>query len=154
MPLANKRVQGVTLVELIIVLCIIGILTAAATLRFRGSVDYSRLDCAAQQVAADLRLVQEQARRDQQSRSLIFNVVSLTYQAAGVPQLNASQDISVRLSDPPCHISTIQLSGFTENTVCFDPWGIPQSSGSVTLYSGTQWIRIDVDERGYIETNK
>ena len=143
--------HGFSMVEIVIVLSIIAIMAGAATLSFSGSIDYAKLQQASAQVSADLKLVRDQAKRDQQSYSMIFDRTNLCYYAPGVTNLDGPEDISVDLSKTPYQLSSIECIDSEEKTVTFDVRGRCVSAGYIELHRGSKKVVIEINEDGNIE---
>jgi type II secretion system protein H len=147
----NKCAEGVTLFELIIVLTIIGIMAAVATQVFNNSHQQAKLQQAADRLTADLRLVANQARQDQQTYELVVNTVACSYQATGVKSLTGKDDITVDLGEPPYEISSITMNFGGDTKVSFDNKGYVATSGNIVLTMRNKQMVIDVNEVGKVE---
>ena len=147
----NKCTEGVTLLELIIALMIIGIMAAVATLAFNSSHQHAKLQQAADRLTADLRLVANQARQDQQAYELVVDTANCTYQAVGVKSLTGKSDIVVDLGAPPYGISSITMNFDGESRVSFDSSGYVSPCGNIILTTGDTQIVIDINEVGNVE---
>ena len=147
----NKYAEGVTLFELLVVLTIIAIMAAVATQVFNNSNQQAKLQQAADRLTADLRLVANQARQDQQAYELVVDTASCSYQAAGVKSLTGKDDIKVDLGAPPYEISAITMNFGGETKVSFDPKGYVTNSGNIVLTMRNKQMVIDVNEVGIVE---
>jgi len=146
------RSAAFSLFELLIAIVIIAILAGAATLNFCGSIDYAKLQNATAKLTADLQLVRDQARRDQQPRTLTIDPDNLSYQATGVPSLDSPQDISVNLAEPPYQLSTLKFEPAGNYSITFDARGLPASTDStITLCRGSKQTTIEIAQGGSIE---
>lgn len=142
---------GVTLLELIMVLTIISILVAVTALAFNSSHEHAKLQQAADRLIADLRLVGNQARRDQQTYELVVDTANRRYQATGVINLKGTEDISVDLGAAPYDVSSITMLFGGETKVKFDPKGHVYPGGSIVLRARDKQMVINVNEVGTIE---
>ncbi len=143
--------QGVTLVELIIALTIIGIMAAVATLSFNSSHQQAKLQQAADRLTADLRLVANQARQDQQAYELVVDTANCSYQAIGVKSLTGKSDINVDLGAPPYGISSLTMNFGGETKVNFDNKGDVSPSGTIVLTLGDKQMVININDMGNVE---
>jgi Tfp pilus assembly protein FimT len=75
---------GLSILEILISVAIIGVLASTATLSFRGVLAGSRTAQAAERIAADIQQIQTTAVREQKSYKLLFNLSQCSYAAAGV----------------------------------------------------------------------
>ncbi|MBN2377541.1 MAG: GspH/FimT family pseudopilin [Sedimentisphaerales bacterium] len=146
----KPKIRAFTIIEMVIVLAIISILASVAAVSFSNSSKNVQLQCAADRLIADLNLVRDQARRQQQDYELIFNVGARSYSAIGVPSHTGTEDIAVSLQAAPYYITSLSVP-FTDNKIIFDAQGNPTESGSVTLSNGSRIINIAIDDRGNIE---
>ena len=146
----KPKIRAFTIIEMVIVLVIISLLASVAAVSFSNSTKNVQLQCAADRLIADLNLVRDQARRQQQYYELIFNTGALTYSAVGVSSHTGAEDISVSLQAAPYYITSVSVP-FTDNKIEFDAQGNPLESGPVTLSNGSRTINIAIDDRGCIE---
>ena len=142
---------GFTLIELVIVLAIIAIMASVATLTFNQATAKVQLQTAADRLITDLRLVRDQARRDQKPYTLQIHPASRTYQAIGVRDTDNTQDISVNLADFQFQVSTLLSQLNNGNSITFDDKGKPSSAGNILLSRGTSEITITISKAGKIE---
>jgi type II secretory pathway pseudopilin PulG len=147
----NISCGGISMVELVMALSIIAVLASTATLSFRGSIAQAELQQAADRLIADLRLVRDQAKSDQQSYSLKINTVTLRYQAVGVMRLKSPQDISENLAAPPYRLTSITLLLDGNDTITFDARGNASPVGEVILRRGSKQKTIKIHASGQIE---
>ena len=147
---SKRKNSAFTIIEMVIVLVIISLLASMAAVSFSNSTKNVQLQCAADRLIADLNLVRDQARRQQQDYELIFNVGTQSYSAEEVPSHTGEEDISVNLKKAPYYITTVTVP-FAENKIIFNAQGNPQETGSVTLSNGSLAVNIAIDGRGGIE---
>ncbi len=120
--------KGMTLIELLAVLVIIGILSAIVTSRLDLAFTSSRasVDGAAYMIASDIRYAQEFAMANRVSKSVVFNSGSLVYTFNPTSNLDPSGQLP----------SGVTIGG--NFTVTFNSLGEPTvgGGGSVTVSGG------------------
>ena len=138
---------GVTLVEMVIVLMVLGILTAAAAPKFFDSLARYRAEAAANRIAYDLRLARRHAEATSASQSVVFNSPAAhQYEMPGMddPQ-RGGQTYAVNLAGEPFLAIIVSASFNGDATIIFDGYGMPDSGGSVTVQVGTHQKTVTVD---------
>ena len=135
--------------ELSMALAIMAILASVAALSLRSSVTHARLQQAVDRLTTDLILVRDQALRDQQTRTIVFNTTQRTYKAAGVTSLKGLKDIYVSLAGPEYAVSVLDLS-IPDNNITFDFSGRCAYDTTITLQSGAQQRTIRVTAAGQV----
>ena len=129
--------RAFTLVELVIVVLILGIVSAAAAPKFARSLRHSRLDAACLRVKADLNLARQTAISRSNSQSVQFTAGSATYTLPGVTHPDhPSLSYSVNLSGEP-YGATVSAADFGgSSTVQFNRFGQPNAGGTITVAVG------------------
>jgi len=144
------RSGGLTLVEVVLALVILGILMAVAMVAFRNGVQGALLQRAADRLVADLHLVHSQALRDRADREIIFDVASRSYSSTTVRDPDTGQLLSVSLAG--FRISSMSVTGLTaDHTVTFDALGDATPAVTIVLHSGSRAVTVTVSEEGAIE---
>lgn len=140
-----------TLIELVIVLLIVGILTAVAAPKYQAALAHYRVNAAAGRVAADLRMVGAYARQASLAQTVKFNLAADSYAATSMPDLNdpnATYAVALRSSEYVADIVSASFSGSA--VVKFNIYGRPHATGSVVVASGPLQRTIQVDEAGNV----
>ena len=145
-----------SLVELVLVVCIIGVFAAVAAIPFSRATTETQLINAADRLVTDLIMVRDQARRVQKPYSLIFHTVNLSYHATGVIDLNGAEEISVNLiTDDRYRLSSIDFAlDDSSKTITFNKLGFPTVEGEITLVKGSREITIKIYSNGKIKQTK
>jgi len=139
--------RAFTLLELVVVITIVGIVSAVAIPRFTSSTQRYRADAAAARLAADIRRARETARTSSQSVLLAFNLTRNSYAINGVRDLTnpGLPGTIVQLDDPP-YLSRVALLGFGGATnITFDGYGSASAGGSIVLKAGKEYRRVTLD---------
>lgn len=141
------RRYGVTLVDLVLTVIIVGILASVATPRFVTFLHEQQVRSAALRLKADLELAARYARSTTSSESITFNTVDHSYTFSTFKDINRSSDAyTVWLSRSPYEISIQSVSLEDETTITFNAFGIPNVSGQIVLVSAGQSKTIEIDE--------
>ena len=138
---------GFTFVEMLMVMAIIGIITAMAMPRWTRSVARYEADAAARRLAADLAWAQSLARNTSSSQTVHFNFSDNTYQLVGVADPDhPTQVYSVDLKQPPyrCAIAASTATDPNGNIV-FDGYGATAAGGAIVLQAGEVQKQVTVN---------
>ena len=147
---------AMSLVELVLVVCIIGIFAAVATIPFSRATTETQLINAADRLVTDLTMVRDQARREQTPHALVFNPINFGFHATDVSDINGAAEIDVNLiTDDRYQLSSINLNlDDSSKTITFNKLGYPNVEGVITLVKGSREITITIYNNGKIERSK
>jgi prepilin-type N-terminal cleavage/methylation domain-containing protein len=132
---------GVTFVELIMVISLIGILAAIATPRYAAALQEYQAEAAADRIKEDLNMARRRASIMGKNVDVIFNTVTNSYHLTNVESLDSrQQSYQINLAAPPFYAAFYSVSfpgGIGGSSqVVFDYYGAPDSSGSVVVKCG------------------
>ena len=145
-PAPRRRSRAFSLVELVIVLCIIALVSAMAIPRYAGATARYRLDAAAKRIATDLALSRQQAQVTSHTQSVVFQPSAGTYSIAGLPSLdNPALGYSVNLGLEPYKATLVSANFGGAATAAFDCYGAPVAGGTVVVRVGTSQKSIVLD---------
>jgi prepilin-type N-terminal cleavage/methylation domain-containing protein len=151
------RRRGVTIVELIVVVMVMGILAAVAAPAFLDSLLYHQVETAAQRVKADLELARKTARLTSAAQHVIFTNSGYTI-ISGVAANELKHldkpnaDYAIDLTDSPYELDLVTSNFEDSDEVSFNGFGTAVNGdgesfgeGSVTLNlkSHTCTVRLD-----------
>jgi prepilin-type N-terminal cleavage/methylation domain-containing protein len=141
-----RRGRAFSIIELLMVLAIIGTMSAIAIPRYQRALARYRADGAGRRLAADLALARNLARTTSGTQTLTFDVASSSYQLPGYHGLGAgSRDYGVSLGEDPyrASIMAVNLSGASQ--IVFDRFGTPSIGGSIAVKAGDFVSTVSID---------
>ena len=128
---------GVTLVDLVITVLIVGILAAVAAPRFAASAAAMRTEAVARRIAADLNYARRMAILTSRETSVTFTLSPARYAMTGVTNPDRpAEAYQVTLSDLDAGASLASASFNGTTTGSYNAYGRPLVSGSA-LTSGS-----------------
>lgn len=136
-----------TLIELIVVLVVLSILAAVAVPRFANGLLVERLDAAARRVESDVERLRLSARRAGTSEQVVFDATADAYTLSPVAALRSDRDATeVVLNAAPYEVKIRAVNFGGDTRLVFDGWGVADSSGWLELFTGTQGVRLTLDQ--------
>lgn len=124
--------RAVTVVEIVIVMMIMGIMTAVAVPAFFESLLHHRVKSAAHRLKCDLELARSMARLKSAAQTIDFS--GMTYTFDGMTHLDdPSAAYRVDLAAAPFGLQRVRADFDGNSTITFDGYGQPSSGGSVVL---------------------
>ncbi len=144
--LSPRSARAFTLIELVLVVCIVGILASVAIPRMANTLARQRAVAAANRIVSDLRLAQAQARLTSAAKTVQFNVGTSSYRLVGVASPDRkSETYTVYLSREPYEVTLGSANFGGDANLVFDGYGTPDSGGSVVVQGGGHTMTISVD---------
>lgn len=143
-PNLSHAACGFTLIELVLVLFIIAVLGAIAAPRFTQATSSSRLNAAADRIAADFELARARARASSQSVTIAFSGSAERYQVSG----GGGDTFKVELDESPYNVTIRRIKFNGTKQVTFNGYGIPSSGGSLLIENGSDSLTLSIDENG------
>lgn len=142
----GRRTRAFTLVEAVVVLVIVGVLSAIALPRYAGFDSHRRMQLVVRKIVADLAYAQHLAQLKGANVKVSFDVIDDRYELIGVQDLDhPGQRYRVTLSDEP-YVAQMTSANFQGNpSVEFDLYGAPDSGGSVVVERGSHGVRLTID---------
>lgn len=138
--------RGVSLLELVIVILIIGILSAAAIPRYSQSLDHAHVRMAARRIIADFALARQRALTASTPVEIAFDALTSSYSLSNTTDLNNSgAPYAVELAKSPykAQLASVDFEGDSE--VQFDHFGQPSRGGTVVVSAGSHQLSIALD---------
>ncbi len=137
---AGPRAQGLSLLELLIVLSLIAIMAALVIPMFGGGVSQTELRGAAREVAAGLRLARSEALARRRDTLLAIDLENRTFRVDRDPRVHSlPRDIVVKL-----YTAQSDITSETTGSIRFFPDG-GSTGGRVTVAAGERKFDVDVD---------
>lgn len=152
----RRRRRGVTLIELIATVLIVGILAVVAAPRVADSVMRRRVDAAARRIASDLELARRSARTSGASRTVTFDLAarSYTFSVLADPSHPARvYAVDLGTTGYPVSLSSVSLgSSGTQKAVTFDMYGRPDAGGTIVVANGSRSRTVSLDAASGLTT--
>lgn len=143
--------KAFTLIEIMIAIAILIIVTAIFSGTLRTIQPSLKLDGALQDLTSDMRFAQQEAVTEQVEYGLIFFKSSDSYK---VVRYGESEE-HVLEKNLPSGVAFYQITGFSEDTVVFNPYGAAQEPGTVSLINEKGSIALaEVKPSGFVKVQK
>lgn len=146
-PSKSARVhrRAFSLAELVVVIAIIGIVSATAIPRFSSSLAKKRLTAAVQRLQRDFRTTRDRAIQLSAPQLIRFDEAACTYRLTPGSRATPGADVrTVCLSDEPYKISQLKVTVTPNSTLAFDGFGVPDQGGVVTMVLGDEWVTFNI----------
>ena len=143
-----KNQNGELLINLLVTLAIIGILAAISMPLLKNYQPSLKLSLATKDLTSDLRYIQQQTITEQKIHFIQFSTSTDSYDLLKFDTATSTLK-SVFL---PTGISFDSISGFTENTIKFNPYGAVYEYGSIILVNTSSATKtINIKPSGYVD---
>jgi prepilin-type N-terminal cleavage/methylation domain-containing protein len=142
----GPKLRGFSLVELVLVICIMAVVASMAVPRFANSLMRNRVEAAARRIVSDLSFAQRHARLASASQPVLFGSKN-HYSLPGLadPDHPASE-YEVRLDEPPYEVSIRDVNLGDDEEIVFDAYGVPNTGGSLVVQAGDHARMISIAE--------
>ncbi|MCK4540171.1 hypothetical protein KAU09_03390 [Candidatus Parcubacteria bacterium] len=143
-----KNKNGGLLINLLVTLSIIGILAAISIPLLKNYLPNLKLSLVTKDLTSDLRYIQQQTITEQKIHLIQFSTSTNSYNLLKF-DIATSTLKSVIL---PAEVSFFSITGFTDNTIKFNPYGAAYESGSIVLANTSSSTKtINIKPSGYVE---
>ncbi|MFQ5730798.1 MAG: Tfp pilus assembly protein FimT/FimU [Planctomycetaceae bacterium] len=141
---SNTVRAGLTLVDMVISVLIVGIMAAVAVPRSIDTLHRYRANAAAERVLVDLELARKDAMSASAARTVRFS--STSYTLSAMSDLDRSRAVyAVDLAEPPYRSAVAAAALAGDKIIIFDGYGRPDSGGRVVIVSGGRQATVSVD---------
>ncbi len=148
----RKCTAGVSLVDLVITILIMGILAAAALPKFADALAKMRAEAVARRVVSDLNYARRNAIQTSKAATITFTTSPPRYTMTGVKNPNfPQQDYVVNLVDVDSAVSLQAVSFNSGMVLSYNTYGRPLvganalTAGSLVVRSGSFLFTVTVD---------
>lgn len=147
-PRSVDRRLAFSLVDLVVVMLIVGILSAVAIPRFGAALSRQRLQVAARRVKLDIERTRDLALSTRTEQSIRFYTSSSDerYKILNLPDPDhPGEEYQVFLGRHPYNANLDSADFGGDKKLTFSGFGLPEDGGSVTLEVGVNSSTISVD---------
>jgi len=137
----HHRAHGLTLIDLVMVLLIVGITVAIAAPRYTQGMTRYRADAAARRLVADLEWARTEAIARSGSIEVVFDFTGHTYSLKTVESINRnSVDNQVSLQKEPYQATLVSAFGdsVAGTALIFDGYGTADRNGQIVIQVGDE----------------
>lgn len=138
--------RAFSLIELVLVLVILGIITAIAAPRLSGASQRQRLLAASERLALDVARAREATRAASGVGTMQFSRTGYHWSVLAGGAAGASANVTLLEAPYFVQISLVDAGG--DDTVVFDGYGTPDSAVAVTLEAGAFQVSFSMDKAG------
>ena len=140
-----RILRGFSLLELVMVVCVLGILAATAIPKIASSLQRNRAEAAARRIASDMNLAQARARQASASQRVVFDVAGGSYTLVGMMSPDhPTAAYVVSLKDSPYEVLIVSANLGGDAQIIFNGYGVPDSDGTVLIQAGSFWRSVSV----------
>lgn len=134
--------------NLIVAIGITALMAAISMPLFKNYQSNLELNTAAKDIAASLRYAQQQTITEQNTHFVVFDDVLDSFTLFRYDGATTT----IKIMSLPAGVSFSEISGFTENTVMFNPYGAVLEPGAVKLENADSKTKIiNIKPSGYVE---
>lgn len=129
---------GFSLIELIVVMAVIGVVAAMVVPRWGGSLARSRVNAAANRIAADIRLARAHARASSAETTVEFDSGKGFYIIPAIPDPRTKSGVmTVDLSADPYRVTIVSANFGGDASARYNAFGYIQKEGKVEVSAGS-----------------
>lgn len=140
------RCSGISALEVLIAVLIIGILSGVAVPSFMYALAVQRSRHAAERIVSDLSLARREATMSSAARIVQFDVAGDSYTLLDVAHLDRPQDVySLQLGGDPYQSDLVSADLGGDAELVFDGYGQADSGGTIVVRSGTIEATVVID---------
>ena len=144
----NKKNQGVSLIEIMLVISIIGLILVIEAPNLKSYSNNLILKSATQDLASNLRYAQQLTVTEQRIYNITLDQINNSYTIVLEPST------IIKTVYLPDNISFSSITDLTDNKVVFNFMGAVSQSGTITISHSQNFTKtIYIRPSGYIETN-
>jgi prepilin-type N-terminal cleavage/methylation domain-containing protein len=146
-PAPCRAEKGLTFIELIIVIGIVGILSAIAVVRLSNEDGEDKARLAIRQILADIQYAQELACTSGRYVEIQFNVAANSYHlrygnGQAIRQPLGGREYLIRMGESPYHGVKLAGTNLTDGVLGFDYTGAPYS-GKILMEKETMVVSLN-----------